>query len=171
MSTLFEIDEVRRSAVISPCGQHRYTLDRVWSEGPAVNFIMLNPSTADASEDDPTIRRCVGFARAWGYGGLIVTNLYAFRATDPRRLRSAPDAIGRENNRHIAEAAAPGRLVVCAWGNHAAIEREAAVLKILRGAGRTPHALRMTSLGHPAHPLYLPASLTPFPMEAAHAAP
>ena len=79
-----------KSAEISPCGLYRYSLTRKWEAWKGtVNFIMLNPSTADAQEDDPTIRRCIGFAKAWGYGGIVVTNLFAYRATNPKELKKS----------------------------------------------------------------------------------
>lgn len=99
------------SAIISDCGTYRYLLTRATgvtlfeSQARTVNFIMLNPSTADATADDPTIRRCIRFAMAWDYERLVVTNLFAFRATDPGDLRFAKDPIGPENDRHIIEAA------------------------------------------------------------------
>lgn len=160
-------------ATISPCGRYRYDLWRVWDELlPYAAFIMLNPSTADAAADDPTIRRCVGFARAWGYGGIVVTNLFAWRATDPRELRMARDPIGPDNDKAILRWATYARsgVVVCAWGAEAATgkrpllrQQPAHVMLLLRRAGVTPHHLGLTQAGHPRHPLYLPASLTPVP--------
>lgn len=117
---------------------------------------MLNPSTADAERDDPTIRRCASFARAWGLGGMTVVNLFALRATDPARLRRARDPIGRDNDRHIAEAAAGADRVVVAWGVHGTLrDRDRAVLALLAGA--RPRCLGLTRGGHPRHPLYLSA--------------
>jgi hypothetical protein len=156
-------------AVISPCGLYRYTLDRSWSGAPrgVVNWIMLNPSTADANTDDPTIRRVIAFTWSWGYCDLVVTNLFALRSTDPDRLRRALDPIGPENDRHILEAAMQAQLVVCAWGAHGSyLGRDKAVLAMLRGRGIKPHALKLTLAGRPVHPLYLPSHLKPKPLEA-----
>ncbi len=128
---------------------------------------MLNPSTADAERDDPTIRRCAGFARSWGFGGMTVVNLFALRATDPARLRRARDPVGRDNDRHIAAAASAG-LVVVAWGVHGRLgERDRAVLALLSGC--RPGCLGTTRGGHPRHPLYLPAATRcrPFAFSAA----
>lgn len=164
MSTLFETG-TRKDAILSDCGRYRYRLTRAWGEGRPVNFVMLNPSTADANVDDPTIRRCVGFARDWGHGGIVVTNLFAFRSTNPKMLASAADPIGAFNDLHIAAAAQEADLVVCAWGSHAyAGGRGREVLRKLRDMGAIPHALRLTAVGHPSHPLYLPADLKPIPI-------
>jgi hypothetical protein len=162
MGNLFDMDP-GRDAVISGDGLYRYTLTRFTAPtGGRLNFLMLNPSTADAFEDDPTIRRCLGFARSWGYGELIVTNLFAFRATDPKGLRRAQDAIGPENDVTIMRAAREADRVVCAWGSDPiARERGRYVRRMLGGAGIRCWAIRVNKLGDPAHPLYLPAGLTP----------
>ena len=109
-----------KSAEISPCGLYRYSLTRKWEAWKGtVNFIMLNPSTADAQEDDPTIRRCIGFAKAWGYGGIVVTNLFAYRATNPKELKKVDKPFGEHNHLYQLEAAViSSELTVCAWGAH-----------------------------------------------------
>ena len=129
----------------------------------AVAFVGLNPSTADETLDDPTIRRCKRFARDWGFGRLVMANAYAWRSTDPDGLWSVDDPAGPDNNAHLEAIARDVELVVCAWGVHAKPDRVAAVLAVLARAGRQPHALRTTKSGAPSHPLYLPASLTPVP--------
>lgn len=157
------------SAWLSGCQRYRYSLGRKWVDGwpPPVTFVMLNPSTADHQLDDPTIRRCVGFAKAWGYGRLKVVNLYAWRATQPRDLWRADDPVGPQNDEHLAEAAyiayehdAP---LVAAWGANAKPDRVAQVLAL-------PHLDRLTALGvtksgAPRHPLYLRADTVPTPWE------
>lgn len=156
-------------ADIDPSGIYRYDLRRSWGEPgfKVVNFIMLNPSTADASIDDPTIRRCIGFAKSWGYGGLVVTNLFAFRATDPMQLYHADDPIGSLNDEYIARWAGGANLVVAAWGALGVINgRWAEVLDGLRKRGIVPHYIKLTMSGFPGHPLYLPANLRPIPMES-----
>jgi hypothetical protein len=142
---------------------HRYRLSRVWDEqSPRVNFIMLNPSTADAFQLDPTVRRCMGFAQSWDYGQVEVTNIFALRSTDPQALYDVLDPVGPGNDKALLTAAAAADLVVVAWGTHAVLgQRGAQVLSLLRSAGARPHYLRMTKSGHPGHPLYLPASCTP----------
>lgn len=160
-------------ATISACGRYRYSLSRIISPSSrVVNFIMLNPSTADAQNDDPTIRRCIGFAKTWGFGKLIVTNLFAIRATDPKSMLAADDPVGPENAVHVKRAAElafniyaeafnePHGLVVCAWGNHGAYMDQD--LTTLGWIGHyKPVALRVSKDGHPAHPLYLPKNSAP----------
>lgn len=162
-STLFEDTTWKPAATFSPCGRYRYTLTRGCGHGTdSVNWIMLNPSTADAEKDDPTIRRVMGFTKNWGYADCVVTNLFAWRATDPKELRRTPDPIGPDNNRVILETAVRSTIVVCAWGSHGIYRnRAAAVLALLSGAGLRPFYLRITATGQPAHPLYLPADLAP----------
>ncbi|MHC2492094.1 hypothetical protein ACVII0_005948 [Sinorhizobium meliloti] len=153
--------EVKSSATISRCGAYRYRLERQWdSEKAKVAFLMLNPSIADACQDDPTIRRCVGFARAWGHGGLIVGNLFALRSTDPKVLYDHPDPIGPDNDKHLLSIAQSARKIICAWGTHGTLHdrgREVAE----RLAFFNPAALKLTADGHPVHPLYVAASTQP----------
>lgn len=148
-------------AIIS--GAYRYLLQRFWDARlETLNFVMLNPSTADAKLDDPTIRRCLGFARALGFGSLEVTNLFALRSTDPKALRCHIDPVGPENDEQIVSSARVCQMTVCAWGNHGAyLNRGSRVLDLLRKAGIKPHALRVGKTGAPAHPLYLPGDLQP----------
>lgn len=148
-------------ADISNCGKYRYRLWRLWDESaPVANFIMLNPSTADADLDDPTIRKCMGFARKWGHGGIVVTNLFAFRTVSPKILRWAARAgtniIGENNNTFLhAEALAAG-VVVAAWGNDGyAVGRDESVKHLLSGI-TMKRIGRLTKQGRPRHPLYLP---------------
>jgi hypothetical protein len=154
-----------RTALFSSCGRFRYRLGRRWAEGPTVAFVLLNPSTADAERDDPTIRRCIDFARRLGFGGLEVVNLYAYVATDPEELRRAGYLVGPEDDEHIRAVVAGCEKVVLAWGSHAARrERPGEVLRVLREAGVAPYCLRVTGSGHPEHPLRLPrnSKLQPF---------
>lgn len=157
------------SAVLSDCDRYRYLLGREWDDAlPTAVFVMLNPSTADGRRDDPTIRRCLGYARAWDCGSLMVANLYAWRATDPRELWTADDPVGPENDAHLYAAATiaaeTGGPLVAAWGANARQDRIAAVLA-LPGLDRLA-ALDVTKAGQPKHPLYLKADLTPQPWTA-----
>lgn len=127
---------------------------------------MLNPSTADELGDDPTIRRCIGFARRWGYAGLIVANLFALRATDPLALFAAHDPVGDPANRDaILGAIDEAALILCAWGHFAAArDRGQEVAALVRKRGHVPHCLGLTRQGAPRHPLYLPATTRPIPL-------
>ena len=136
------------------------------------NFLMLNPSIADEEKPDPTMTRCLNFARAWGCTHLVITNLFALVSTDPKRLKLAGDPIGPSNDAYILDAASNAALVVCAWGeNGAFLSRGKDVRKLLVTNPRiNPLVLRFTSKGQPEHPLYLPGSLVPRPWEQeAHA--
>ena len=149
-----------RSAEFSPCGRYRYALRRQWGETGAgeVCFILLNPSTADALVDDPTVRRCIGFARDWGYGGLRIGNLFAFRATDPKRLLAQDDPVGEGNDAALMALVAGAALRVAAWGVHGAhLGRGDAVRRLLPGL----RVLKLTRQGAPGHPLYLPRTARP----------
>lgn len=152
---------MEKDALISDCGRYRYWLTRTWGTLRPACFIMLNPSTADASVDDPTIRRCIGFAKAWGCSGITVVNLFAFRATDPKKMKAVNfDAIGPENDRHIKICVASAGITVCAWGAHGGfLGRDQEVKKIARSAGSLiTQCLGRTKDGYPKHPLYVPNS-------------
>lgn len=152
-----------KSATCSPCRRYRYTLWRRWAalEREACAYAMfvgLNPSTADETNDDPTVRRCIGFAQAWGFAGLCMTNLFAYRATDPANMLAQADPVGEENDAYLRAMAEKASIVVAAWGVHGAHRgRGAAVGKLLPQL----HYLKLTKHGHPAHPLYLPKTLRP----------
>jgi len=150
-------------AVFSRCRRWRYLLWRRWdATGPIANFLMLNPSTADEYKLDPSCTRARLYAERWGYGALIVTNLFAWRATDPREMKAALEPVGRANDAAILRAASEAAIVVCAWGNHGAhLERSKTITRLLRDAGIKLHGLRLTDAGEPAHPLYLRATLRP----------
>jgi hypothetical protein len=156
------------SAVISPDGRYRYELRRQWAEGRPVLWIMLNPSTADAELDDPTIRRVIGFTRAWGYPGAVVVNLFAWRATDPAELLRAPrsEVSGPDNASVLERLMAEAGLVVCAWGGHRAATKlpHPLVRALAVASHKELWCLGKTASGAPRHPLYLKADteLVPF---------
>lgn len=132
-------------------GDYRYSLTRIWDSAlPAVTFVLLNPSTADAVQLDPTLRRCVGFAQREGFGGMVIKNLYAFRSPSPAVMRAAPDPVGPRNDRALAETIGP---VIAGWGTNAEPARVARALTLLPPL----RALSVTKAGHPQHPLYVPA--------------
>ncbi|TKD18122.1 DUF1643 domain-containing protein [Rhodobacter capsulatus] len=148
-------------AVYSDCEAYRYLLTRVWDDAlPRALFVMLNPSTATEVQNDPTVERCERRARALGFGAFRVTNIFAFRATDPRAMRAVADPVGPENDAAIREsvdwAGGPADRIVCAWGTHGAhLGRGAAVARLLRESGRDLHHLGLTAAGAPKHPLYI----------------
>ena len=145
-------------ADISEDGKYRYRLWREWGSNGRLPWIMLNPSTADATVDDATIRKCIGFAKRWGYGGIEVVNLFALRATDPKVCRAAFDWGGERNDRAIISAVA-GVGVVCAWGNFPwASARAKIVLTLVRDAASEVVCLGYSANGSPYHPLMQPYS-------------
>ena len=153
---------MKRSAVISEDGIYRYELRRVWdSTNPLINFVLLNPSKADAEINDATVRRLIGFAKLWGFGGMITTNLYAFRSTDPKKLWTVFDPVGPENERYLKNAALESTKVVCAWGANASLERAEDVRRLLlnrRDGIFIPNILYCfgkTKNGEPKHPVRL----------------
>jgi len=158
---------MQRQTILSPCRTYRYVLWREWDLiNPAyAMFIGLNPSTADEVEDDPTIRRCVDYAKRWGYGALCMTNLFAYRETDRELMKRHPSPVGKDNDRWLVETAKDASVVVAAWGTHGVhLRRDQAVIRLL---GRKLNCLGMTKDGHPGHPLYLKKTLTPIPFDDA----
>jgi len=155
-------------AVWSPCKRYRYTLWRTWTnehKPSYVQFVCLNPSTADEANDDPTVRRCVQFAKDWGYGAFCMTNLFAFRATDPADMKAAVDPVGDDNDYWLAKVATDAGAVVAAWGEHGAfLNRERAVRLLLTNL----KCLKTNASGQPAHPLYLSKSLVLKPLKTTH---
>lgn len=153
-------NKIHNIAVFSKDEQYRYKLIREWDVSlPSVAFIGLNPSTADESVDDPTIRRCVGFAKAWGYGRLVMLNLFAYRATDPTELRRLDiEPVGALNDVFLRALPLHSELIVAAWGAQGTyLGRDVVVRQRLPNL----HYLRLTQGGQPSHPLYLPGDLTP----------
>lgn len=153
---------LKTGAEFSDCRHYRYALWRVWDEaGPYVAIIGLNPSTADEVQNDPTINRCISFARSWGYGGVCVVNLFAFRATVPADMMRVKDPIGPETDKWLVEISSSAGAVVAAWGNDGAyLGRSSAVKRMIPGL----YALKINKSGEPAHPLYLKGSLVPEPL-------
>lgn len=146
---------MRKAARISECGRYRYTLGRSWGRGRGMLlWVMLNPSTADANADDPTIRRCVDFSKRWGYAEMVVVNLFAYRSSNPGALTGVcGGAVGADNDRTIIEVGLRARDTVAAWGNHGGLMgRDLAVLPDLE----SPKCLGVTKGGFPCHPLYVP---------------
>lgn len=151
-----------KSAILSPCGVYRYVLERWWGTNPdALVLLGLNPSKADAEIDDPTIRRCVDFADQLGFGGLVMINAYAFRATYPRDMKAAPDPIGPENDQYLTRHLAAVPWAVCAWTDHVLPVRRDEILRLFAEVGCEPRVFGLTKSGAPRHPLYLPREARP----------
>lgn len=161
VSTLFPETNIYRGAVFSPCRRYRYKLWRRWSDTKPLNFLMLNPSTADETVNDPTVEGCERRAREWGYGGVVVTNLFAFRATDPEEMKRCGDPVGIDNNDHIRREYVFSAMTICAWGNHGAHMNRSATVRKLLSKG-VLHALKLNKSGEPQHPLYIARSVKPF---------
>lgn len=155
---------IESSAKFSDCGQYRYNLMRKFSEGTRIiNFIMLNPSTANEFVNDPTIAKCETRAINLKFDKMIITNLFAFRATDPNDMMEVDDPIGEKNDIFILDHARNAEMVVCAWGNGGQHNwRSGDVTRMLKKHGIKLHALKLNSSGEPSHPLYLSNKLELF---------
>ncbi len=163
----------KATAVISQDGRYRYELTRHWNNKlDPLFWIMLNPSTADATSDDPTIRRCISFAKSWGYGGIKVYNLFALRSPHPIRITTVPGPVGPENDKWLISASRSGRQIIAAWGacrTPLVMQRAARVIRLFSRTRRfAPMCLGMTRTGDPKHPLYVPrnAELEPLALFA-----
>ncbi|MGA9433534.1 MAG: DUF1643 domain-containing protein [Roseobacter sp.] len=156
-------DSLSSQAAYSDCGLYRYWLTREWSRtGGTINFVMLNPSRADQFKNDPTVERCERRARMLGFGGFCVTNIFAWRDTDPKAMRAAQAPVGPENDRVLLEIAQDARQVIAAWGTHGAHQgRGPATAALLRENGIAMHHLGLSKEGHPRHPLYVSYSISP----------
>lgn len=151
-----------KNAILSDCRKYRFALWRTWDDSkPYAMIIGLNPSTADESLDDPTISRCIDFARSWGYGGLCMANLFAYRATKPAVMLNAQDPVGFENDEWLLRLSKNAGVVVAAWGNHGShLGRSKQVTALISNL----HCLKLNATGEPGHPLYLKGDLKPVPM-------
>lgn len=149
-----------RRATFSVCGLYRYSLTRQWGDGRCLLVIGLNPSTADDQIDDPTIRRCIGFAKSWGFSKLVMANLFAYRSTDPTGLEAIRDPIGPRNDSYLKRLSGQSDLALVAWGVRGSfMDRNEAVLAWLP----EPHCLGRTKAGCPRHPLYVHGTAQPRP--------
>ena len=151
-----------KDAHISECGKYRYSLSRVWNDSkPIILFIGLNPSTADDREDDPTLKKCINYAKSWGFGSLIMANLFAYRATLPSDLKLAKDPIGIENDGTLKKLIESVETVIVAWGNDGSfMDRDKEVLKLVEN----PMCLNINKSGKPSHPLYQKNNINPKPL-------
>ena len=153
----FQKGDAASLAVYSDCEAYRYLLERVWDGAKGrVVFVMLNPSTATETANDPTVERCERRARALGFGGFAVGNIFAFRATDPKRMRAVADPVGPANDAALLAMAAAADRVICAWGTHGLhLRRGAAVEGLLRASDVPLYHLGLSKAGLPKHPLYI----------------
>jgi hypothetical protein len=152
--------------VVSQCRTYRYRLVHVWdSHMPRLGVVGHSWSATNEWRSDATVRRCIGFARAWGYGGIDIGNLFGLQAADPRKLASVADPIGPDNDAHLAAMCADNDLIVLAWGAHACPDRARAVAHLLwrlsEDCGGSLAVLGWTERGQPRHPQYVPKDVTP----------
>lgn len=153
---------MKTDAAFSPCRKYRYALWRIWDESkPTAMFIGLNPSTADEVENDPTVTRCMNFADDWGYGGLCMTNLFAYRETDRHKMKLHKEPVGPDNDAWLDKLSKQAGIVVAAWGNDGTHMGRST---IVRNSISSLHYLALNKTGEPTHPLYLERSLKPLSM-------
>lgn len=153
---------MKTDAKLSDCRAYRYALWRTWDESkPYAMFIGLNPSTADETEDDPTIKRCIAFARDWGYGGLCMANLFAFRATEPSEMMRAENPVGPENDEWLKNLSSGAGVIIAAWGNSGSYRGRS---KEILSTFPKLMCIKLNQSGEPAHPLYQPSSAVPIAM-------
>jgi hypothetical protein len=150
--------DITRSAVISVCRNYRYELWRKWSDAPCCVFVGLNPSTADEIADDATIRKCIRYARLWGYGGLGMVNLFAWRATNPKEMMAVRDPVGPENDDTICRIAASAGIMIAVWGNRGSFNQRDKAVKLMLPR---LYCLHKTKSGAPGH-FTLNRTLSPF---------
>ncbi|MDA7527499.1 DUF1643 domain-containing protein [Planctomicrobium sp.] len=153
-------------AIYTDCELYRYVLTRTW-DGDGTNravFIGLNPSTATEYQNDPTVARCINYAKAWGHDSMTMLNAFAYRSTDPKGLKTIEDPVGEGNDRYILRECKKGTRIILCWGTHAAyLERGTKLLTKLNGLSQELTCLKITKAGHPSHPLYLRKDLLPIP--------
>ena len=155
-----------RAATFDETGTYRYRLDRRWKveRGKRITFVMLNPSTADAFKEDPTITRCIGFAKRLNFPAMTVVNLFALRATDPKELRRHKAPVGPDNDRYIGEACLESMMVICAWGAYPHLRgRDLSAWAAITEWQSILYCLGVTKSGAPRHPLYLKKEQDPEP--------
>ena len=153
----FQKGDAQSTATYSDCERYRYSLTRVWdADRGKISFVMLNPSTATEYQNDPTVERCERRARALGFGAFCVTNIFAWRDTDPRKMHAATDPVGPQNDAYILQAVNWADMVLAAWGSHGDhLNRGAQVQGLLHQTRAQIYHLGLTKAGHPKHPLYI----------------
>ena len=161
-------DDAPSTAIYSDCERYRYALTRTWDDaGSRVHFVMLNPSTATEVQNDPTVERCERRARALGHGAFRVTNIFAWRDTDPRKMRAASDPVGPENDQTILDAVDWADQTICAWGTHGEHRGRGPLMEHVLRATQSPlFHLGLSKAGHPKHPLYIAYTQKPMLWDA-----
>jgi hypothetical protein len=160
MDRLWKRQQAVKRASFSRCKTYRYSLTRQWGVGSTLLVVGLNPSIADAQIDDPTVRRCIGFAKSWGFDRLVMANLFAYRSTDPNLLTEVEDPVGPMNDRSLRKMVDSADLLLVAWGTRGdMLNRDEQVLTWLP----RPHCLGTTRTGFPRHPLYVRGDVRPAP--------
>jgi len=158
---------MKRDAVIDESGDYRYELTRTWDEDKEkIAFILLNPSTADGEEDDDTITTLINRSKNWGYGSIVVVNLYSYRATSPEELKEVPDPVGEKTDEYILKAAEESSKIVCAWGNvvdELEGNREKNVIDLLTDNGYNLYCFEKNKTGQPCHTRGLELGIKPTP--------
>lgn len=157
-------DGTKSLAIYTDCEQYRFILTRKWSKTGQrhIAFIGLNPSTATEYQNDPTVARCINYAKAWGYDSMTMLNAFGYRSTDPKGLKSVADPNGKGNDRYILKECRTADFILLCWGTHAALNnRSEELLKKLRTLDKPLHCLKLTQAGLPSHPLYLRKDLKP----------
>ena len=154
---LGQMSFINKTANFSSCRKYRYSLSRIWDKQKKfVLFIALNPSTADEEMDDPTIRRCSGYAQKWGYGGFMMVNLFAYRTTLPSNLKKVKYPVGSENDKYIVKLSKKADITVATWGDNGNLySRDKQILSLVPNL----MCLKINKSGQPAHPLYLKKDL------------
>ena len=150
---------IHKDAKFSSCRRYRYALWRIWDfSKPSAMFIGLNPSTADETKDDPTIRRCINFAKSWDYGGIYVTNLFAYRSNSPNKMKIQSNPIGDENDKWIKKLSQKSGVIIAAWGNDGSHLNRSRIIEC-----KIPNlkCIKKNKSGQPSHPLYLKSNLKP----------
>lgn len=159
MDSIGILNDMKKDAHFSADRKYRYALWRIWDKSLSkAMFIGLNPSVANETEDDPTIKRCIEFSKSWGHGGVIMGNLFAYCATDPQQMMKANNPIGEENDRWLVELAREATIVVGAWGNRGVFKKRGCAVRILLP---DLYYLKLNKSGEPSHPLYLLSGLKP----------
>tara|TARA_B100000609_G_scaffold141687_1_gene113752 strand:+ start:414 stop:950 length:537 start_codon:yes stop_codon:yes gene_type:complete len=159
----YQNEDANSKAVYSSCEKYRYSLTRIWNKkAEKLHFVMLNPSTATEIQNDPTVERCERRARTLNFGSFRVTNIFAWRDTDPKKMKRAKDPVGVQNNKAILDGCQWSDCTIAAWGNHGLhLDRGNYVIELLKKCGKPIFHLGISKVGQPKHPLYISYDILP----------